>query len=123
MEASGTLRVLRSMWRAALSGPDSYWPSCSATTDRAYGERRYAREMAQVTEDWTTRAACRGLDPDLFFPEQGEPATYALAVCRSCDVTAECLATALENHERMGIWGGTTGQQRRDMVQCARSAS
>ena len=45
---------------------------------------------------WQDRAACFGVEPDVFFP-----------------IKEECLAWALKNGERYGVWGGTTEQQRR----------
>lgn len=62
-------------------------------------------------------ANCLGVDPNLFFPEQGCPAEQvdkALAVCAVCPARRECLEHALEYGER-GIWGGTTGRQRKEM--------
>jgi WhiB family transcriptional regulator, redox-sensing transcriptional regulator len=39
----------------------------------------------------------------------------ARAVCDRCTVTEECLAFALADPYAMGVWGGTTGRQRRAM--------
>jgi WhiB family redox-sensing transcriptional regulator len=64
---------------------------------------------------WQTEAACRGLDPDLFFPVWGASATEAKAVCATCPVAAECLEFALANGEHFGIWGGVPERQRRTM--------
>src|SRR5450755_1084739 len=50
--------------------------------------------------------ACRGADPDLFFPLLGESADPAKAICAACAVQAECLALARARGERFGIWGG-----------------
>jgi WhiB family redox-sensing transcriptional regulator len=61
---------------------------------------------------WQVRANCRGLDPDLFFPERGEDARSAKAVCAGCTVRAQCLSEAIED-ERHGIWGGTSERERR----------
>ncbi len=63
--------------------------------------------------DWATRAACRGLDPDLFFPERGEPTREARTVCNQCPVRVDCLNYALDNNERFGMWGGLSERQRR----------
>jgi WhiB family redox-sensing transcriptional regulator len=60
---------------------------------------------------WYELAACRGLDPDLFFPERGERTDDALAVCAPCPVRDDCLAAGLT--ERFGIWGGRSERQRR----------
>jgi WhiB family transcriptional regulator, redox-sensing transcriptional regulator len=62
---------------------------------------------------WQDRAACFGVDPDVFFPISEEEAGPALAFCTSCGIREECLAWALKNGERYGVWGATTEQQRR----------
>lgn len=59
-----------------------------------------AREAAAVAgagtvrgSHWSTRAACRHLDPELFF--DGHDAPEAIHVCIThCDVRRECLAHA-----------------------------
>ena len=65
--------------------------------------------------DWRNLAACRGLDPDLFFAERGDAFTArnAQAVCAACPVAAECLEFAIANDETVGIWGGLSGRQLR----------
>lgn len=63
--------------------------------------------------NWRTLAACRGLDPVLFFPERGEDAGPAKAVCATCPVTAQCLEFAIGIGETEGIWGGLSGRQMR----------
>lgn len=62
---------------------------------------------------WQDRAACYGIDPDVFFPTSEEEAGPALAYCSGCAIRDECLAWALKNGERYGVWGGLTEQQRR----------
>ena len=68
--------------------------------------------------NWRDRAACRGVDPELFFPESSdEPlvrgqVAAAKAVCRVCPVRDRCLADALLRLPH-GIAGGLTGQERR----------
>lgn len=62
---------------------------------------------------WASYAACRGADPDLFFPGEGEEALAALKICSGCAVKAECLEWALEARIRYGVWGGTTERDRR----------
>lgn len=63
--------------------------------------------------EWKAQAACRGMDTALFFPKQGEPNTEALKVCKTCPVAEPCLAFALKNFERFGVWGGRSERQRR----------
>lgn len=65
---------------------------------------------------WALNAACRGTDPDLFHPGRGEGSTTvaaAKAVCATCSVIAECRDYALRNKERLGVWGGLSGKQRK----------
>lgn len=63
--------------------------------------------------EWMADANCRGLDPNLFFPERGESNADVKAVCRACDVQAECLAYAVNNGETKGTWGGLSEKERR----------
>lgn len=72
--------------------------------------------LRQVEYDpmpWKEKAACRGMDTAIFFPEQGQPNTLALAVCKTCPVSQECLNFALSNYERYGVWGGKSERKRR----------
>lgn len=66
-----------------------------------------------VRPEWMDDAACRGLDTEVFFPEQDEATRDVKAICRTCDVQAECLAYALNIGERFGIWGGKSEKERR----------
>jgi WhiB family transcriptional regulator, redox-sensing transcriptional regulator len=70
--------------------------------------------------NWRDAAACRDAEPDLFFPigttgparrQIGE----AKRVCRTCPAQTRCLAWALDNRVTDGVWGGTTGEERRAM--------
>ena len=62
---------------------------------------------------WQTQALCAQTDPEAFFPEKGGSTRDAKKVCGSCAVRAECLAYALKNDERFGIWGGMSERERR----------
>lgn len=64
-------------------------------------------------DSWQDQAACYGVDPDVFFPVSEEEAGPALAYCTGCAQRTDCLAWALKNGERYGVWGGLTEQQRR----------
>lgn len=64
--------------------------------------------------DWTVLAVCAEVDPDLFFPEEYGPAGDAIAICRSCEVRAQCLRYALERPGEAGVWGGFSERGRRD---------
>jgi WhiB family redox-sensing transcriptional regulator len=59
--------------------------------------------------------------PDVdFFPERGQDARAAQAVCARCPVSDECLEYALEKKIKDGIWGGKSGRDRRRLRARAR---
>lgn len=62
---------------------------------------------------WQQYGKCRGVDPDLFFPERGASTREAKEVCRGCHVRDDCLQYALANVEKFGIWGGLSERERR----------
>ena len=66
---------------------------------------------------WRDRAACRGLDPEVFFPDPGNciGVERAKQVCAPCPVAWECLSYAIESNQTEGIWGGTTRGERRSL--------
>ena len=66
-------------------------------------------------EPWMADALCTEVDPDAFFPEKGGSTKEARAVCAECPVQAECLAYALRNDERYGIWGGLSERERKKL--------
>lgn len=63
--------------------------------------------------DWRQRAACRGLDPNLFVTERGEPTAEAKAVCRSCPSLHECAVAGICDPQLRGVWGGLSERERR----------
>jgi WhiB family transcriptional regulator, redox-sensing transcriptional regulator len=68
--------------------------------------------------DWREAAACRHIDPELFFPVGTTGvATHrieaAKRVCRSCEVIESCLEFALSTNQESGVWGGTSEDERR----------
>ncbi|MER7792937.1 WhiB family transcriptional regulator [Streptomyces sp. NPDC097640] len=72
---------------------------------------------------WRERAACRGADPDLFFPIGNSGPTLgqideAKGVCDQCPVVEQCLNWAIRMGWVEGIWGGTTEGERRAMRRC-----
>jgi WhiB family redox-sensing transcriptional regulator len=68
---------------------------------------------------WRAKAACKGSDPSIFFPERGQSLEPARAICARCPVRRECFWEAmalreLPGQERlMGVWGGTSERERR----------
>jgi WhiB family transcriptional regulator, redox-sensing transcriptional regulator len=68
--------------------------------------------------DWRHVAACRDVDPELFFPIGNTgPALLqideAKRVCRTCAVMDECLQWALDSGQDAGVWGGLSEDERR----------
>ena len=64
---------------------------------------------------WRQRAACRGVDPAVFYPASEEEVEAAKSVCARCPVREACLDHALVSRERDGVWGGATERERRRM--------
>ena len=72
---------------------------------------------------WRQKAACRGLDPEIFYPASEDDAEPAKVVCSSCPVRMPCLEFALNNREHDGIWGGASEKERRRIVRQRRKSA
>ena len=71
-----------------------------------------------------SQGACRGVDPELFFPVGSSgPALHqiaqAKAVCAGCLVRDDCLGYAVTTGQSAGIWGGATEEERRKIQSVA----
>lgn len=69
---------------------------------------------------WQSHAACRGQDPELFFPTSGESRKekQAKAICKGCPVGQACLNFVLKHEEptaRHGIYAGLAGHERKSL--------
>lgn len=75
--------------------------------------------------EWRERGRCRGADPEVFYPEDGDEARElaAKAICASCPVREACLDHAIARREKLGVWGGLTERERRRMIRRMRRAS
>jgi WhiB family redox-sensing transcriptional regulator len=73
--------------------------------------------------DWRQHAACRDIDPDLFFPpplgaRMRTVMQQVRAICDPCPVRKQCLQFALDvegdkpAESRHGLWAATTPRQR-----------
>ncbi|WP_410661759.1 WhiB family transcriptional regulator [Amycolatopsis sp. lyj-112] len=76
-------------------------------------------EMMMVGD--LSQAACRGVDPELFFPvtEIGPGAQQvarAKDVCARCPVASACLDFAVDNGLAYGVFGGLSGAERRRLI-------
>lgn len=79
---------------------------------------------------WILRAACRGADPETWFPTrpsgrfslENPPPDVDLPakrICGNCPVRSECLRFAMENEvrsHRHGIYGGLNPAERRQLM-------
>ncbi|HYU84239.1 MAG TPA: WhiB family transcriptional regulator [Kribbellaceae bacterium] len=68
---------------------------------------------------WQEQAACRDVDPDLFFSVESERGlrrrareVLAKSLCSTCPVRRQCREHALATGETYGVWGGTTEEER-----------
>ena len=72
---------------------------------------------------WRQQAACRGIDPEVFYPDGEERARGAKAICVSCPVRQPCLEWALATPERQGVWGGCDERDRRRILRQTRRSA
>jgi hypothetical protein len=64
-------------------------------------------------DSWWDRAACKGVDVSVFFPERGHSAAQAKRLCDSCSARSECFDFAESRDEQWGVWGGEGETERR----------
>ena len=68
--------------------------------------------------EWRREAACKDLDPNLFFPigvtgPAVDQIAAAKSICAQCSVSTACLDFAITTNQEFGVWGGTTEDERR----------
>lgn len=82
----------------------------------------YRLSITEPDTRWKNRAACSGLDSDIFFPERdGKPImggrgiySKARKVCANCPVKSECLNYAFHfNMIEFGMFGGLSPVERK----------
>ena len=79
--------------------------------------------LFQMNSSWRQRGACRGLDPEIFYPPTDDEADAAKAVCAECPVREPCLEFALTVREKHGVWGGRTERERRRLIRQRRKSA
>ncbi|HEX2191809.1 MAG TPA: WhiB family transcriptional regulator [Acidimicrobiales bacterium] len=79
-------------------------------------------DLFPARPQWMASAACRDSDPDTFFPSRGEVTDEARELCGECPARRPCLEFALE-HGLVGVWGGTSDQERRALRRAAAPTS
>ncbi len=68
-----------------------------------------------VPPGWHHDAACRDSDPAVFFPSTGDSLEPARAICATSPVARECLDEALRDRDTLGVWAGTSKNDRLKM--------
>lgn len=77
-----------------------------------------------MKQTWRQHAACRGIDPDIFYPAEDEDeGEAAKEVCEVCPVRQSCLEHALAFRETAGVWGGASERERRRMLRHRRRSA
>lgn len=73
--------------------------------------------LVEPDQMWRIKAACRGMNVDVFYPERGDfiAVNKAKAICATCPVSQACLEDVLQVNDDEGIRGGLSARQRRDM--------
>lgn len=85
----------------------------SSGLDRSYRDLpKGGLSQALELPDWFEDAECREADPEAFFPQVGQQAEPAIAICRRCPIREDCLTWAIENDQNQGVWGGVSERQR-----------
>jgi WhiB family transcriptional regulator, redox-sensing transcriptional regulator len=68
--------------------------------------------------DWANRAACLGVEPEVFFPVGSgglavRDVEAAKAICSHCPVIYDCRDYADRSRQPFGVWGGLDEDERR----------
>jgi len=84
---------------------------------------RKSEVTLRMNLSWRQHAACRGIDPNIFYPASDDEAEEAKGICAGCPVRQACLEYALANRERDGVWGGATERERRRIVRQRRKTA
>lgn len=81
---------------------------------QSIAQSRVLSKGGPLRVSWREFAACRGMNPDTFFPvgekvaADLEQIAFAKSVCEVCPVRQPCLDYAITYRQDYGIWGGFT---------------
>jgi WhiB family redox-sensing transcriptional regulator len=64
---------------------------------------------------WQQYGACRGQGTDEFIIGRGGDYDRSRQLCADCPVSKPCLEFALADSDLIGMWGGTSERQRREI--------
>jgi WhiB family redox-sensing transcriptional regulator len=81
---------------------------------------------SRAPESWREVGRCRDSDPNLFYPlgkgvTAREQAEEAKRYCHACPSREPCLAFALATRQELGVWGGTSPDERRLLLREGRA--
>jgi AraC-like DNA-binding protein len=81
-------------------------------------ERELRNLINNPANDDLDQAACVGVDPDVYHPDDGQPDELSLFRCNGCPARLACLALALRAEEADGRegWYGGLGPVDRDAI-------
>ena len=65
--------------------------------------------------EWHRQAACRGMGASGFVKSTGGAYGATRQECAGCAVRQECLDFALADESIVGLWGGTSDAERREL--------
>jgi WhiB family transcriptional regulator, redox-sensing transcriptional regulator len=85
--------------------------------DRGF-PKRLRLVITADSDAWQDRAACRGTDPDLFFPVglggvAVEAVEQAKRICATCPVLVPCGVYGTLYSPDYGVWGGMSSDERK----------
>ena len=69
--------------------------------------------------NWWDKAACKGQDVNLFYPEEGASSVAPKEFCLKCTVRQECMDDAIRHETpttRHGVWGGMSSYDRENAI-------
>jgi WhiB family redox-sensing transcriptional regulator len=96
---------------------------CCAANGSIRSHSVTSADLATGLASWVERAACHEMPSEWFYPAHAETPdardqreSAAKFVCATCDVRVQRLGYALRADERLGIWGGMTERERRDLL-------
>ena len=85
----------------------------------------HVRGSTRDAESWRDAGLCRWHDPNFFFPvgrgqAAAEQTETAKGFCLLCPSREPCLAFAVATQQELGVWGGTSPEERRPLFRRGR---
>lgn len=83
----------------------------------------YQKHLETEAHEWYANARCKNDDSiysNYLYVTDDRAAKVNRSFCNTCPVRLECLEYAIIMREQYGIWGGTTENQRKNLVRSLR---